>query len=84
MMKRQYRLTIPAVALALALTVTIQAKPKTSTLQQPFKAPDTLDFRSANIMSEGVRLHAELFSLKTLAGKQLRSEEHTSELQSQR
>ncbi len=36
-----------------------------------FKAPDTIDFRSANIMSEGVRLHAELFSLKTLAGKQL-------------
>ena len=42
--------------------------------QQPasaFKAPDTIDFRSANIMSEGVRLHAELFSLKTLAGKRL-------------
>src|ERR1700741_450233 len=37
----------------------------------PFKAPDTIDFRSANIMSEGVRLHAELFSQKSLAGKQL-------------
>jgi dienelactone hydrolase len=36
-----------------------------------FKAPDNIDFRSANVISEGVRLHAELFSLKTLAGKQL-------------
>lgn len=36
-----------------------------------FKAPDEIDFRSANVMSEGVRLHAELFSLKTLAGKPL-------------
>ncbi|HLG17632.1 MAG TPA: alpha/beta fold hydrolase [Blastocatellia bacterium] len=50
------------------------AAPATQTAPQPasaFKAPDTIDFRSANIMSEGVRLHAELFSLKTLAGKQL-------------
>ena len=37
----------------------------------PFKAPDNLDFRSATIMSEGVRMHAELFSLKSAAGKQL-------------
>lgn len=36
-----------------------------------FKAPDNLDFRTASIISEGVRLHAELFSLKTLAGKPL-------------
>ena len=36
-----------------------------------FKAPDNIDFRSANVISEGVRLHAELFSLKTLAGKPL-------------
>jgi dienelactone hydrolase len=36
-----------------------------------FKAPDNLDYRIANVMSEGVRLHAELFSLKSLAGKQL-------------
>ncbi|HJQ25234.1 MAG TPA: alpha/beta fold hydrolase [Blastocatellia bacterium] len=44
--------------------------------QQPaasanFKAPDNIDFRVANVMSEGVRLHAELFSLKSLAGKPL-------------
>jgi len=36
-----------------------------------FKAPDNIDFRAADIVSEGVRLHAELFSLKSLAGKPL-------------
>ncbi len=36
-----------------------------------FKAPDNIEFRTANITSEGVRLHAELFSLKSLAGKPL-------------
>ncbi len=36
-----------------------------------FKAPDNIDFRTADITSEGVRLHAELFSLKSLAGKPL-------------
>ena len=36
-----------------------------------FKAPDDIDFRSANVISEGVRLHAELFSLKSMAGKKL-------------
>jgi dienelactone hydrolase len=36
-----------------------------------FKAPDNIDFRSADVISEGVRLHAELFSLKPLAGKPL-------------
>jgi cephalosporin-C deacetylase-like acetyl esterase len=36
-----------------------------------FKAPESIDFRTANVTSEGVRLHAELFSLKSLAGKKL-------------
>ena len=36
-----------------------------------FKAPETIDFRSANAYSEGVRLHVELFSPKALAGKPL-------------
>jgi dipeptidyl aminopeptidase/acylaminoacyl peptidase len=36
-----------------------------------FKAPDDIDYRRVNIMSEGVRLHGELFSLKSLAGKKL-------------
>jgi len=37
----------------------------------PFTPPETIDYRKANVMSEGVRLNAELFSLKSLAGKQL-------------
>lgn len=36
-----------------------------------FKAPENIDFRAANIISEGVRLHAEIYSLKSLAGKPL-------------
>jgi pimeloyl-ACP methyl ester carboxylesterase len=36
-----------------------------------FKAPDNIEFRTAKIISEGVRLNAEIFSLKTLAGKPL-------------
>ncbi|HKQ72866.1 MAG TPA: alpha/beta fold hydrolase [Blastocatellia bacterium] len=36
-----------------------------------FKAPDNIDFRTASIISEGVRLNAELYSLKSLAGKPL-------------
>ncbi|MCI0524040.1 MAG: alpha/beta fold hydrolase [Acidobacteria bacterium] len=42
--------------------------------QQPattFTPPETIDYRKANVMSEGVRLNAELFSLKSLAGKPL-------------
>lgn len=50
------------------------ARPAAQAGQQPaaaYKAPDTIDFRTAKIISEGVRMHAEMFSLKTLAGKQL-------------
>jgi dienelactone hydrolase len=36
-----------------------------------FKAPDNIDFRTASVISEGVRLQAELYSLKSLAGKKL-------------
>lgn len=36
-----------------------------------FKVPDNIEFRTAKIISEGTRLHAELFSLKTHAGKAL-------------
>jgi pimeloyl-ACP methyl ester carboxylesterase len=68
-------LAIAVIALTPALSLGTGGAPKpTVLLQQPasaFKAPDNIDFRSKNIMSEGVRLHAELFSLKSLAGKQL-------------
>jgi uncharacterized protein len=36
-----------------------------------YKAPENIEFRTANIMSEGVRLQAELVSLKSLSGKPL-------------
>lgn len=36
-----------------------------------FKAPDDVEFRTAVGISEGVRIHIELFSLKSLSGKQL-------------
>ena len=36
-----------------------------------FKPPDNLDFRRVNIISEGVRMHGEILSLKALAGKKL-------------
>jgi uncharacterized protein len=45
------------------------AAPQQST--SGFKAPDNIDFRTASVISEGVRLHAELYSLKSLAGKPL-------------
>jgi len=68
-------LPIAVLALALALTVADGfGRPAALAGQQPaaaFKPPDTIDFRTAKIMSEGVRLHAEIFSLKSLAGKQL-------------
>jgi hypothetical protein len=40
-------------------------------LTASFKPPDNLDFRRVNIMSEGVRMHGEILSLKSLAGKKL-------------
>jgi hypothetical protein len=36
-----------------------------------FKAPEDIDFRAASAVSEGVRLHVEMFSLKSLTGKPL-------------
>ncbi len=36
-----------------------------------FKAPEDIDFRTASAISEGVRLHIEMFSPKALAGKPL-------------
>jgi len=36
-----------------------------------FKAPENIDFRTASVISDGVRLNAELYSLKSLAGKPL-------------
>jgi len=38
---------------------------------QPFTPPADLEYRKADVMSEGVRLTAELYSPKSAAGKQL-------------
>ena len=64
-----------SVSLSLAAQTNPTRPPDPAALRQPsassFKAPENLDFHTANVMSEGVRLHAELFSLKSLAGKPL-------------
>jgi dienelactone hydrolase len=39
--------------------------------QAPFTPPAEIDYRKADIYSEGTRMSAELFSLKSLAGKKL-------------
>ena len=39
--------------------------------QGPFVPPDDIRFRTANIMSEGTRMAAEVFSLKSSDGKKL-------------
>jgi len=51
--------------LAFGLATFSSAKPATQAgapSSASYKAPDTIDFRTAKIVSEGVRLHAELFS----------------------
>ena len=58
-------LLIVAVLLALSGAVRSQQPP------QAFSPPDDIDYRKANVMSEGVRLTAELYSPKSSAGKQL-------------
>jgi dienelactone hydrolase len=45
------------------------AQPQTAAAS--FKPPDNIDYRRVNMMSEGVRMHGELFWLKSLAGKKL-------------
>lgn len=80
-MTKTYIKVLVAATLALTLALGFEASARVGSdcsgeaggqaAQQPFKAPDTIDFRKASIMSEGVRLNAEIFSLKSLAGKQL-------------
>lgn len=58
-------LLIGAVLFALSISVCAQQAPRA------FTPPDDIDYRKANVMSEGVRLTAELYSPKSAAGKQL-------------
>src|SRR5262249_5528906 len=74
---------ILAFIVAIPATLTAAAAQQPSTTRPPdpaaapqqpaagFNAPENIDFRAASVISEGVRLHAELYSLKSLAGKPL-------------
>jgi dienelactone hydrolase len=56
------------------LAVLVLFGPPLALAQQPaapYKPPDAIAYRTANVMSEGVRLSAEVYSLKELAGKRL-------------
>jgi dienelactone hydrolase len=66
-MQRRRVLTLSAGAILFAISISICAQ------QAPraFTPPDDIDYRKANVMSEGVRLTAELYSPKSAAGKQL-------------
>jgi dienelactone hydrolase len=56
----------------LALAVVITALASTVAAGQgQIQVPDTIEHRQVNIMSEGVRMSGEVYSLKTLAGKPL-------------
>ncbi len=52
-----------------------QRPPDPAAQRQPaatsFTPPENIDYRRVSIMSEGVRMHGEIFSLKSLAGKKL-------------
>ncbi|MBO0857611.1 MAG: dienelactone hydrolase family protein [Chloracidobacterium sp.] len=65
--------TVISVATARRPSATRPSDPAAAPQQaaSAFKAPENIDFRTANIISEGVRLQAELYSLKSLAGKPL-------------
>jgi dienelactone hydrolase len=80
-MQRNSGLRLPAVVLCsiflcqvLAVSAAYQQQPQSQPRPQSapsFAAPADINWRQANVMSEGVRLSAELFSLKSTSGKQL-------------
>src|SRR5262245_35728026 len=82
MRQKIFRMTTATVLLMAWLSAVISAQPPASsrppdpasirqTSSSTYKPPENIEFRNANVMSEGVRIHAELFSLKSLAGKPL-------------
>ena len=62
---------VATVNFACAQQATRPPDPAAAPQTPAFKAPENIDFRTAKIISEGVRLNAEVLSLKSLAGKQL-------------
>jgi len=63
--RRVLTLLFGAILFTLSISVCAQQAPRA------FTPPDDIDYRKANVMSEGVRLTAELYSPKSGAGKQL-------------
>ncbi len=60
--------------LALFLCITLLARAtqaQTASQSAPFNPPDDIQFRAASIISEGTRIAAEVYSLKSLDGKRL-------------
>jgi hypothetical protein len=66
-MNPSWKSLIALVVLALTNQLSLLAQQPAA----PYKPPDTIAYRTANIMSEGVRLSAEVYSLKELTGKRL-------------
>lgn len=66
-MQRRRISIVLIIAFALALSSALRAQQP----GQPFAPPADIEYRKANVMSEGVRLTAELYSPKSAAGKQL-------------
>jgi len=63
--RRVLIMLIGAILFAPSISVCAQQAPRA------FTPPDDIDYRKANVISEGVRLTAELYSPKSAAGKQL-------------
>jgi dienelactone hydrolase len=71
-MKLTVVILVVLAATAVSRQLSVLAHPVQQTaLAANFKAPEDLDFRTAKIISEGVRLHVEVFSLKSAGGKRL-------------
>ncbi len=55
----------------LASLLVPRARAQTASTPAPFQPPADINFRTASIMSEGTRMAAEVYSLKSLDGKRL-------------
>lgn len=59
------------ISILLIIAISVSSAVHAQQAAQPFTPPADLDYRKADVMSEGVRLSAELYSPKSAAGKQL-------------
>ncbi|HXF39566.1 MAG TPA: alpha/beta fold hydrolase [Blastocatellia bacterium] len=59
------------ISILLIIAISFSSAAHAQQAAQPFAPPADLDYRKADVMSEGVRLTAELYSPKSAAGKQL-------------